>query len=109
MKATSLKSDNYSKKIRNLGKIKLLIIHYTGMQSMRASIRRLTSIKSQVSCHYLISREGKIFQLVKDDRVAWHAGKSKWENFENINDKSIGIELVNKGQLCAKSNQIYFR
>jgi len=67
------------------------------MQSMRASIRRLTNVKHQVSCHYLISREGKIFQMVEDDRVAWHAGKSRWGSFENLNDKSIGIELVNKG------------
>ena len=34
---------------------------------------------------------------MKDKKVAWHAGKSKWKNFKNLNDKSIGIELVNKG------------
>ena len=67
------------------------------MQSMRASIKRLISTQHQVSCHYLISREGKIFQMVKDNRIAWHAGKSKWGKLENLNDKSIGIELVNKG------------
>ena len=67
------------------------------MQSMRAALNRLISHRYQVSCHYLISREGKIFQIVDDNRVAWHAGKSKWGNFENLNKKSIGIELVNKG------------
>ncbi len=67
------------------------------MQSMRASIKRLTSIKFKVSCHYLISREGKVYQLVDDNKIAWHAGKSKWRNFKNLNNKSIGIELVNKG------------
>ena len=35
--------------------------------------------------------------MVKNDKVAWHAGKSKWKNFNNLNDTSIGIELVNKG------------
>ena len=92
-----LKSYNFSKKPRNDGKIKFLIIHYTGMQSMRASIKRLVSAKHKVSCHYLISREGKIFQMVNENKVAWHAGKSKWGNLENLNNNSIGIELVNKG------------
>ena len=35
--------------------------------------------------------------MVKDNKVAWHAGKSKWKNFRNLNNNSIGIELVNKG------------
>ena len=97
MNLTPLKSDSFSKKARNIGKIKFLIIHYTGMQSMRASIKRLLSTKHKVSCHYLISRAGKIFQMVQDNKVAWHAGKSKWGQVENLNNNSIGIELVNKG------------
>ena len=67
------------------------------MQSMRASIKRLVGSKHKVSCHYLISREGKIFQMVEDHKVAWHAGKSKWGNIVNLNNNSIGIELVNNG------------
>ena len=35
--------------------------------------------------------------MVKENKVAWHAGKSKWKNFKNLNENSIGIELVNKG------------
>jgi len=97
MKLILLESKNFSKKIRNTRKIKLLIIHYTGMQSMRVAIKRLLATKHKVSCHYLISREGKIFHMVEDNRIAWHAGKSKWGKFTNINDKSIGIELVNRG------------
>jgi N-acetylmuramoyl-L-alanine amidase len=97
MKIIGLKSYSFSKKIRKIPDIKLLIIHYTGMQSMRAALNRLISHRYKVSCHYLISREGKIFQIVDDNRVAWHAGKSKWGNFESLNKKSIGIELVNKG------------
>ena len=67
------------------------------MQSKVASIRRLLSKKHKVSCHYLIDRKGLIIQLVEENRVAWHAGKSKWKNFNNLNKSSIGIELVNKG------------
>ena len=67
------------------------------MQSERESIKRLTSSKSQVSCHYLINRSGKILKMVKDENIAWHAGKSMWGNYKNLNKNSIGIELVNRG------------
>ena len=97
MNLISFKSSNYSKKARNKGKIKFLIIHYTGMQSVRASINRLTNPRYKVSCHYLIDRKGKIFQMVEDNKIAWHAGKSKWQKLNNLNDSSIGIELANKG------------
>ena len=91
------KSPNFNKKVSKIKDIKFLIIHYTGMQSRIESITRLIDPKSKVSCHYLIDRKGKILKMVNEDRVAWHAGKSKWKNFVNLNKYSIGIELVNKG------------
>ena len=90
-------SPNFSKKKRSNKSIKFVIIHYTGMQSEIESIKRLKSRFHKVSCHYLINREGKIIQIVQDNKVSWHAGKSRWKNFINLNEKSIGIELVNKG------------
>ena len=67
------------------------------MQSERESIKRLVNPNSKVSSHYLINRKGKVFKLVHDNYVAWHAGKSCWKNYKNLNENSIGIELVNKG------------
>ena len=67
------------------------------MQSERESIKRLCSPLSKVSAHYLINQNGKIFKLVEDRHIAWHAGKSRWKKFNNLNKNSIGIELVNKG------------
>ena len=67
------------------------------MQSEIESLKRLKNLRSKVSCHYLISRKGIITQIVKDKNIAWHAGKSKWNYFKNLNKFSIGIELVNKG------------
>ena len=90
-------SPNYSNKIRKKKDIKFIIIHYTGMQSEIESIKRLKNPKFKVSCHYIISRTGKVIQIVQDKKVAWHAGKSKWKKFTNLNKNSIGIELVNKG------------
>jgi len=93
----SLNSPNFGSKKRKNKEIQYIIIHYTGMQSMRASIKRLMDKKHQVSCHYLISRSGLVLQMVKDNKVAWHAGKSKWKKIKNLNQHSIGVELVNKG------------
>ena len=90
-------SPNYSKTTRSSKSIKYVIIHYTGMQSEIASIKRLKNPKYKVSCHYLINRKGLIVQMVEDRYVAWHAGKSKWKKTINLNKNSIGIELVNKG------------
>ena len=99
MNLITVKSANHSKNSRKPTKIKFLIIHYTGMQSKRVSLDRLlnTRIKNKVSCHYFVERSGKIIQMVEDQKIAWHAGKSKWKNFINLNLNSIGIELENKG------------
>jgi N-acetylmuramoyl-L-alanine amidase len=90
-------SPNYSNKTRRIRDIKYVVIHYTGMQSEIESLKRLKNIKSKVSCHYFINYKGVVAQMVMDQKVAWHAGKSRWKNFINLNDNSIGIELVNKG------------
>ena len=92
-----LNSPNFSKNPRNKRDVKLIIIHYTGMQSKIASLKRLTSPKSKVSCHYLIDRNGTIIKFMDDSKIAWHAGKSKWKSLNNLNKNSIGIELINKG------------
>ena len=78
-------SPNFSKKLRKNRDIKVIVIHYTGMQSKRASIKRLISKKHKVSCHYLIDRAGSVFKMVNENLIAWHAGKSKWKNLKNLN------------------------
>ena len=92
-----LNSPNFSIKTRVNKDIKLIVLHYTGMQSKIESVKRLLNTKHKVSCHYLIDRKGQILKMVDDNKVAWHAGKSKWKNYNNLNKYSIGIELVNKG------------
>ena len=104
MKIKNIKSPNHSIKYRNKKNIKFIVLHYTGMQSERVSIERLTSKKSKVSSHYLINKEGKITKMVDEKKIAWHAGKSKWKNFVNLNSQSIGIELVNKGHQFGYEN-----
>ena len=97
MKLKVNKSMNFSKKPRSLSKIRFLIIHYTGMQSARVSMNRLKNPHSKVSCHYFLKRNGTIYRMVDDNKIAWHAGKSKWKDLNNLNKYSIGIEIQNKG------------
>tara|TARA_A100001015_G_scaffold302145_1_gene389974 strand:+ start:431 stop:1165 length:735 start_codon:yes stop_codon:yes gene_type:complete len=90
-------SPNFSLRKRDKNKIKYLIYHYTGMKSDRLAIKKLTSFDSNVSCHYYITKSGKIIQMVPDLYIAWHAGKSKWGKDKSLNNKSIGIEISNPG------------
>ena len=104
MKISNFYSPNFSGEKRLNNSIKLIIIHYTGMQSERESLDRLTDPKSKVSSHYAINQKGKIFRLVNDNQIAWHAGKSCWGKYKNLNKNSIGIELVNKGHQFGYTN-----
>ena len=104
MKKEFIFSPNFSKLSRSSKAIKFVILHYTGMQSEIASIKRLINPRSKVSCHYIINKKGKITQMVEDNKIAWHAGKSKWKKFKNLNSKSLGIELVNKGHKIGYEN-----
>ena len=90
-------SPNFDLKKRNKKKIKYLIYHYTGMKNDKLAIRKLTSFKSNVSCHYYITKSGKLIQMVPDLYIAWHAGESYWGNDKSINYNSIGIEISNPG------------
>ena len=90
-------SPNFELKKRKPDQIKFIIFHYTGMKKESEAIERLTSIKSKVSCHYLIKNNGEIVVMVPDLYEAWHAGKSSWKNFKSLNKNSIGIEISNPG------------
>tara|TARA_B110001454_G_scaffold78885_1_gene76278 strand:- start:1306 stop:2040 length:735 start_codon:yes stop_codon:yes gene_type:complete len=89
-------SSNYTKKKSRV--IKYIIIHYTGMSSASKSLSWLCNKNSKVSCHYFIDEKGKLFQLVDDVNIAWHAGISSWGKDRNLNKNSIGIEIQNKGE-----------
>ncbi len=97
-------SPNFDKRKRLINSIKIIVIHYTGMQSERESLNRLCGKKSNVSSHFLINRNGKLYKLINENQIAWHAGKSCWGKFKNLNKNSIGIELVNKGHEFGYSN-----
>ena len=104
MQEYSIYSPNFNRKKRSINSIKIIVIHYTGMQSERESIIRLCNAKSKVSSHFLINQDGKVYRMIQDNRIAWHAGKSCWGKYKNLNKNSIGIELVNKGHQFGYTN-----
>lgn len=67
------------------------------MQSAKAAIDRLCDPAFEVSAHYLISKKGETYQMVAEDQRAWHAGAGEWRGLDDINSRSIGIELDNTG------------
>ena len=97
VKTTFNYSPNFNKKKRVKNKIQFIILHYTGMKTESAALKRLTDTKSKVSAHYFIKKNGRIITLVPDLYIAWHAGKSYWKKYTNLNKNSIGIEITNPG------------
>ena len=90
-------SINFSIPKRSKNSIKFIIIHYTGMNNQSKAITRLCELNSKVSTHYFIKNDGKLLNFVPDLYEAWHAGKSRWKNFNSLNKYSIGIEINNPG------------
>ena len=97
MNTTLNYSPNFDEKKRRVKQIKFVIFHYTGMKRENDAIKKLTSKKSKVSCHYLIKSNGEILMIVPELYIAWHAGISFWKKYKLINKFSIGIELSNPG------------
>ena len=78
-------------------RIRWIVLHHTDMQSAEAALELLCDPEMVVSCHYLIAKNGGVYQLVQDDKRARHAGVSFWQGDFNLNRDSIGIELDNPG------------
>ncbi len=86
----------------------LIVIHATTQDSVEQSLHTLRTRNSggPVSSHYLIGRDGALYQLVAEDRRAWHAGPGSWGTISDVNSASIGIELDNNGSEPFPAQQI---
>jgi N-acetylmuramoyl-L-alanine amidase len=81
----------------NVRKPNYVIIHFTAQDSVRQTLQTFTVVKTQVSAHYVIGKDGKVFHMLNDYLRAWHAGVSKWGSITDMNSCSIGIEIDNNG------------
>ncbi len=94
--ACVLPSPNHGERVEGV-RPDMIILHYTGMPSEEGALAWLCSPESQVSSHYFVHEDGRVVQLVPEERRAWHAGKSFWAGETDINSRSIGIEIANAG------------
>ena len=76
----------------------LVVLHFTEMASAEAALARLCDPSAEVSAHYLIGRDGRLWHLVDEEMRAWHAGAGAWRGRGDVNSRSIGIELDNDGR-----------
>ncbi|WP_115719711.1 N-acetylmuramoyl-L-alanine amidase [Gallaecimonas mangrovi] len=93
---TQLPAKSYNQRVQ------FLVLHFTA-EDFAGSVGDLAK-GEEVSSHYLVPeskdpsypyRRLRIFQLVAENQRAWHAGASYWQGRSNLNDTSIGIEIVN--------------
>ena len=92
----SFRSANYDARA---GRVSALVFHYTGMRSKGEALERLCDGDggARVSAHYVVSEEGEVYRLVEERYRAWHAGVGSWRGCSDLNDCSVGIEVVNQG------------
>ena len=83
--------------------ISVVVIHYTASLHIDGTVDWFRRKESGVSAHYVVGRDGRVVQMVKEDAVAWHAGRSSMKPWlpdgdpgkePNVNAFSVGIELV---------------
>jgi N-acetylmuramoyl-L-alanine amidase len=74
-----------------------VVLHHTSNDTVERALRTLTDPVREVSAHYVVGRDGEVFQLVDERHRAWHAGRSQWGADFDLNSSSIGIELDNSG------------
>ncbi|MEA1938281.1 MAG: N-acetylmuramoyl-L-alanine amidase [Pseudomonadota bacterium] len=91
-------SPNFNSRL--LSAVDLIVLHFTETDTTSRALDILTDGDHDhpVSAHYLIDRDGLLYQLVDEDKRAWHAGLSYWAGETENNSRSIGIELVNDGR-----------
>jgi N-acetylmuramoyl-L-alanine amidase len=94
MDVTSCPSPNFDE--RQLP-VSMIVLHYTGMPDAEGALNRLRSPDAKVSAHYLVDEAGEVFQLVDEEKRAWHSGRSYWRGITDVNSASVGIEIVNPG------------
>lgn len=81
----------------SLRKPNYVIIHHTAQNSCDQTLKTFTLPRTQVSAHYVICKDGKVYHMLNDYLRAWHAGVGKWGTNTDINSASIGIEMDNNG------------
>lgn len=80
-----------------------IVIHYTAGGSAMSAINSFKDTDINASAHIVVDTDGSLTQMVPFHKIAWHAGKSTWLDRKDLNNYSIGIEIVNAAGLNIRS------
>jgi len=100
----SKKFSEFFEKKNESRKINFLVLHHVEADSVEHAVEQFK--EHGVSAHFLIAEDGKVFELVDENDVAYHAGISFWKGFEGLNKNSIGIEFMNSAPFEKKFEKI---
>lgn len=76
---------------------RMVVIHGDAGHSDAGTVAWIQDPVSRVSYHYLVGRDGAVYQFVDERDKAWHAGQSEWDGFSGVNEISIGVSFANDG------------
>lgn len=102
--ATKIPTDAYND--RNRGR-SVIVMHYTASYNASSAINTFKNRRNSVSAHFIVDVDGAITQMVSTEKRAWHAGASRHKGRSNVNDFSVGIEIVNPGHMKSDGNGGY--
>lgn len=96
MQAEGPKIIDWTYKTKNFNdRIFFVVLHHTATPDLKETVEAFN--ENNTSSHYVIDKDGSIYRLVKESKRAWHAGESAFDGRSDLNDTSIGIEIVNTG------------
>lgn len=99
-------SDWYTTVNFSIRKPNYVILHHTAQNSAEQTLFTFSIQRTGVSAHYVVGRNGVIYQMLNDYMKAWHAGSGKWGSITDINSCSLGIEIDNNGSEPFSDEQI---
>lgn len=104
--ATGPHIDHTYHAVGQASRVRFIVLHYT-VADKASAIKILT--QQEVSAHYLLTDDAQpvIYGLVDETEAAWHAGVSSWKTYSQLNNSSVGIEIVNKGWTDTAQGRVY--
>ncbi|MBO9540615.1 N-acetylmuramoyl-L-alanine amidase [bacterium] len=94
---TQVPSPNHNDRPGGGKDISAIVLHHTAGGTLDSVANFFKNSSAQVSSHYIVGKDGRIVQSVQDDKRSWHAGTSEFKGRNDVNDFSLGIEIVNDG------------
>lgn len=76
---------------RPLRKSTRFIVLHTTEGAKEGSLKK---VHQRGETHYFIDEKGHVYRIIHRDRVALHAGRSMWDGLTNLDEYSLGIEVV---------------